>query len=273
MSGVEFCVRAENPLGTKAACARLYVTPRPDLRLTEVQAYPVTGCAEHHDWFEVTNFGTNAVDLLGYRFFDKFTLASALIVTRSMVVQPDESVVFVKNPTANVFIDWWGLDQLPRGLQIFPYGGFSLSKAGDALYLWSATAEDPYEVIDSLSYATNELGVSLRFDYDLAPFGCDSVPGEFGAFRALQCGDIGSPGYTMNPPPRLVSIARDAAGGNVKWRGIEGAPYRLEYSTTLASNQWSSLGNTTATNSLPTMTDPSATNSSRRFYRVLQLAP
>jgi hypothetical protein len=273
MSGTEYCVQAQNPLGTNTACARLYVTPKPDLRFTELQAYPVTGCAEHHDWFEVTNFGTNAVNLLGYRFFDKFVLSSALIVTRPMVVQPNESVVFVKNPTATVFFDWWGADQLPRGLQVFPYGGFSLSKAGDALYLWSATAEDPNELIDSISYATNILGVSLRFDYDLAPFGCDSVPGEFGAFRASQCQDIGSPGYTVNPPPRFVSLARGAAGANVKWRGIEGFPYRLEFSTALPPYQWSPVGETTATNSLPVMTDPGATNSSRRFYRVLQLTP
>ena len=62
----QYCVRAENPLGTNTACARLYVTAKPDLRITEVQAYPVTGCADHHDWFEVTNFGTNAVNLLGF---------------------------------------------------------------------------------------------------------------------------------------------------------------------------------------------------------------
>jgi hypothetical protein len=278
MSGAEICVRAENPLGTRTACAQLYVTTTPDLRFTEVQAYPFTNCDSHHDWFEVTNFGTNAVDLLGYRFFDtsdlnSFDLADAVVIRQSAVVQPGESVVFVKDPSAGAFIDWWGADQLPRGLKIIPFSGFSLSKIGDALYLWSATAEDPNEVIDSISYATATLGQSLRFDYDLAPFGSDSVAGEFGAFRAQQCGDIGSPGYTANPPPRLISVARETDGAHVRWRAVEGQIYQLEYNTAAQSTGWVVLGHTTATNSLPAMIDPAALNVSKRFYRVVQMTP
>jgi hypothetical protein len=70
-----------------------------------------------------------------------------------------------------------------------------------------------------------------------------------------------------------VSVACNAAGGNLSWRAVERARYRIEYSTALETNGWIELGLITATNSLQTMTDPSATNSSRRFYRVLQLVP
>jgi hypothetical protein len=34
----------------------------------------------------------------------------------------------------------------------------------------------------------------------------DSVPGVNGAFRAIELGDIGSPGYLANPPPRILEI-------------------------------------------------------------------
>ena len=280
MSGAEFCVRAKNPLGTKTHCARLYVTTRPDLRITEVQAFPVaatgTNCLGHHDWFEVTNFGSNAVDLLGYRFSDTATLLGSVAVTQPMLVEPNESVVFVKNPTVGSFIDWWGEDQLPRGLKIFPFGGLSLSPQGEAVYLWSASAEDSDEYIDSISYARNLEGVSQRFDYDLAPFGLDSVEGDFGAFRAQPCGDVGSPGYTRNPPPRFVSIAREANVTHLKWRGVAGKTYRLEYNTEAQTSNWSLLGTMQTTSSLPTWVDaPGAGNVSlnQRFYRVVELAP
>jgi len=221
----------------------------------------------------VTNFGTNTVDLLGYRFSDEFTLEGSVTVTQSMVVQASESVVFVKTPEPAIFIDWWGADQLPPGLKIFPYSGFSLFKGGDTLYLWNAAAELPDEVIDFLSYETNFVGVSQRFDIDTAPFGADSVPGEFGAFRAWPCGDIGSPGYTTNPPPRIVSISRDTAGARVKWRGVESAAYRLEYSATLPTTLWNLVDEIMATNALPTLIDPGGLNAGNRFYRIRQLTP
>ena len=270
-SGAEICVRAANSLGTNTACAHLYVTTKPDLRFTEVQAYPYTACNAHHDWFEVTNFGTNAVDLLGYHFSDQPTLAGASVVTQPMVVQPGESVVFAKNPVASIFVDWWGADQLPPGLKIFPYGGFSLGRTGDALYLWDASAELFDELIDSISFAGVTNGASLQFDYDLFPFGAYSVPGEYGAFRATECGDIGSPGYTTNPPPRFVSISKEVDGAHLKWRAVEGRTYQLGYTEDPQSSDWKPLGITTATNSVPVITDPGANNGSNRFYHLLQL--
>ena len=278
MSGQEYCARAANALGTNSACARLYVTPRPDLRITEVQAYPFTAlssadCNAHHDWFEVTNFGTNAVNLLGYRLSDTFSPAGAFVVTQSLVMQPNQSVVFVKNPTTDPFVQWWGAQQLPPDLPLIPYAGFSLGKLGDALYLWSVAAEVADEAIDSISFAGSTEGVSIQFGTLSCEFGCASAPGEGGAFRSLQCGDIGSPGYTANPPPRVVSLALEGDGAHVRWRGVEGATYQLEYNATPQTKGWSPLGRTTATNALPTLTDPGASQASRRFYRVGRLTP
>ena len=159
------------------------------------------------------------------------------------------------------------------GLKLFPYGGFSLSKDGDELYLWSATAEDINEYIDSKSFAASFEGVSLRFDQDFAYFGVDNIPGEFGAFRAERCGDIGSPGYTANPGPRFVSINRVANGAYLKWHGVEGKTYRLEYNTKAQATGWLPVGKITAVNSLPAMIDPGARNINRRFYRVVEVLP
>ena len=273
MSGTEYGVRVANALGSNTVGARLYTTVKPDLRFTEIQAYPNTNCDAHHDWFEVTNFGTNAVDMLGYRFSDSFSLAGARVVTQPLLVQPGESAVFVKTPTNYLFASWWGAEQLPPGLKIFPYCGFSLGKDKDALYLWNATAENFDEYLDSISFVANAQGVSIRFDTNDCLFGCDSVPGEAGAFRALQCGDIGSPGYTTNPPPRFIRLAREADGAHLQWRGVEGKTYQLECNATPQAGGWTVLGAVTAINALPAMTDSGATNAGQRFYRVRQLTP
>lgn len=275
MSGSQFCVRIQNSNGTNVACARLYVTPRPQLRITEVQSWPYTNCNAHHDWFELTNFGTNAINLLGWRFFDAFKLTNALVVTQAMFILPNESVVFSKDMTRPTFIDWWGADQLPPGVKIYPYQGFSLSKDGDKLYLWSNTAEVREEAIDSVSFAAMYQGISVQFDTNECFFGCNSVASEAGAFRSQQCGDVGSPGYTTNPPPRLVSIVRDNDGATVKWRAVQGKTYQLEYNPDVSgpASGWNSLGTTTAVSTLPTMRDPGATSSSRRFYRVQEMTP
>ena len=213
------------------------------------------------------------MDLLGYRFSDGFTLLGSVAVTQPMIIQPHESVVFVKNPTVGSFIDWWGAEQLPRGLQLISYSGFSLSSQGDALYLWAPFAEDPNEFVDSISYASNLEGVSQRFDYDTAPLGSDSVEGEYGAFRAQPCGDVGSPGYTANAAPRFVGITREADGAHLKWRAVQGKTYQMEYNAEPRASGWSVLGRITAPNSLPTMIDPGARNISRRFYRVVEVNP
>lgn len=274
LSGTEYSLRAQNVLGTNTTHARLYVTALPDLRITELQAYPMTNCGNaHHDWFEVTNFGPEPVDLRGYRFNSKFSLKGSVTVTQDMLLHPRESAIFAKNPIASIFIDWWGAELLPPGLKVFPYAGFSLSKSGDTLYLWNAEAELREEAIDGISYASSYLGVSLFFDYDIASFELYSFPGAYGGFRALYCGDVGSPGYISNPPPRFVRITQRAEGTSVTWRANEMSTYQLGYKTALNSGPWLSAGSVTATGALATLIDPSSTNAPQRFYRVSRVTP
>jgi len=275
MSGAQFCVRAQNSLGTNTVCARLIVTPRPELHITEIMANSATNCAEHAEWFEVTNQGTNTVNLLGYRFADRATLEGARVVTQAVTLAKGQSAIFVEQMSADEFKRWWGAGNLPPGLSVITYAGMGLSELGDVLYIWNAAAIDPVDWVASTSFASATNGISLRFGFDESDcyFGCESVVSEFGAFRALECGDIGSPGYTANGPPRLVSIAKDAVGAYITWHAVKGKTYRLEYNPVLQASGWMSLGDMVAANSLPMKTDPSATGAGQRFYRVVQLTP
>src|SRR5262249_22996046 len=196
-------------------------------------------------------------------------------VSEAISVLPTESVLLIKDRVPPILMEWWGADQLPPALKIYPFQGFSLSKDGDKLYIWSNSAEVREEAIDSVSFAAMTQGVSVQFDTNECFFGCDSALGEGGAFRSRGCGDLGSPGYTTNPPARFVSIDHDASGATLKWRAVPGKTYQLEYNSDMPENAdgWNSLGTVTAVDTLPTMRDSGLANSSQRFYRVRQVTP
>src|SRR5262249_11264325 len=97
MSGTIYCVRIANAYGSTNFCARLTVTPRPTLVVTEVMPSPSTNCLNSADWFELTNCGSNAVNLLGYRFATGNqktpSLADARVVTQAAVLTPGQSAL------------------------------------------------------------------------------------------------------------------------------------------------------------------------------------
>jgi len=270
MSGTMVCVEIVNSLGSTNLCARLTVSPKPRLEITEVMALASINCAGHGDWFEITNRDTNNVDLLGYRFAsiddDQPSLEGAFQITNSVVLRPQQSAIFVERIDANAFAEWWGRQALPAGLQIISYFGHGLSQNGDSVILWSGGTEDPNEWITWTSFSGSSNGVSKYFDGECWP-GCDNVMYERGAFQAATCGDVGSPGYTENSPPRLLSISKAASGVMLRWSAIIGRTYRLNCRSQFDGGSWSLLSLHEATGSIVTVSDPGA-NTSQRFYMV-----
>ena len=272
-----YCVQIQNALGSTSACARLSVIPKPNLVISEVMGLSADACPSHHDWFEVANLGTNAVNIRGYRFSDNFGLDGAQTNTNSAVMAPGEVVVFAKRMTPEVFTQWWGRDNLPPGLKIIPYDGFSLGGQTPELNLWNAAAEDVNDYIDTKSWPVDTLGASVYFDCLSDPvgfsclFGALSDVAQAGAFRAVECGDIGSPGYIANPAPRFVTITRLAAETTLKWRAVEGRSYALSFCDALNAQAWNLLNTYVATNSVQTATDSTTGAAGQRFYRLQEL--
>jgi hypothetical protein len=264
MSGIEYCVEVQNSLGMTSICARLTVTPAPRLEVTEVMALAFPDCV-HEDWFEVTNRGTNGVNLLGYRFADRFTLEGSRVVSEPVVVNPGQSAIFVERMSADEFRRWWGAERLPPGLPIITYVGLGFSDQGDELYLWSPGAEDEYDPHTiSMSYAGVTPGVSIDFSKRI--FAEDSVAGHGGAFVAAECGDVGSPGYLTNPPPRFVTISREGTATTLRWRAIVGRTYQLSWKEELAAAGWTVFNSRTAEDWVETAIDVG--NASQRFYLI-----
>lgn len=206
---------------------------RAQLAITEVMSWASTNCTEsdaagprgcHPDFWELTNFGTNAIDLAGYRFWDSdavpFEDAHLLPCTN---IAPGESIIFVRTwpevADAAAFRQWWGDSNLPAELQIFFYPrtpGFDF--LGDAVRLWDASTN----LVDQVYFDESRNG--FTFDYDTetgAPR--QSSNGLCGAVQAATCGDIGSPGRApCGPVPLRISrqpISQTVdAGGEVTFR-------------------------------------------------------
>jgi hypothetical protein len=280
LSGTLCSVRVWNDLGATNASATLTVVPRPRLRITEVMAEPRRGDSSgHYDWFELTNFDTNAVNLQGYRFRDWPTLTGAFTITNTLVIRPGESIVFVEEMSPEQFWDWWGTENRPPGVRVQTFHGFSLGSAGEVLSLWNPAAIDAYDTVATAECAGITNGVSLECTnwWCDSIYGCvasclnDSVPGERGAFPAAREGDIGSPGLISNPPPRILTIAFDGATVVLGCRVTPGKTYRLEYKTRLPSASWSEVQTLPATDFILRMEDAGRESGTTCFYRLEEL--
>jgi hypothetical protein len=224
---------------------------------------------DYQDWCELTNYDSNAVDVTGYRFDDTDgSLGSAFTITNSLILEPGESMILVERMTAAEFRDWWGSENLPQGLKIVTWLGFSFNADADMLALWNATTSGRFDRIDSLDFAwalpdttfvcpTNR---PVDLEANLA------VIGQGGAFCAAQGSDIGSPGYTTNPPPRITAIQRVGSDTIIRWRAPAGTSCRLEARDTLAPGPWVSFESLVADCTIMTVTNSAAGR--QRFYRL-----
>lgn len=185
--------------GLAAFCIAGAASVLGQLAITEVHSAASTNgtIAIHADWWELTNFGNQPVDLSGYRFNDATGgLASGAIVLPSLTLVPGESIVFVESIPAEAFREWWGAS-LPGNVQIFTYStnSIGLSSSGDSVRLWDADATEDSDVVDSVEIGAAG-GSGATFVYDPATGAMSRRPalGEAGVFAAADNGDLGSPG-------------------------------------------------------------------------------
>lgn len=271
---------ASNSNGIASASARLVVMRLPCLQLTEVMSWPTNDdVLEHKGWFELTNCDTNEVNLQGYRFRDTGLPEVALIITNTLIIQPGESVVFVESMSRAAFVQWWGAEQLPPNLQVVTWRGWGLSKtSSDTIHLWNSSPSFSANTVATLSLLDSIPGFSQEiFNFCDEVLGCggsyfrESVLRENGAFPAEVGGDIGSPGYTANPPPRLLAVSLNAASVQVRCRVMAGKSYRLSFKNALKDPAWTPLDAETANGSVLTLQDTPPVGTSTRFYRVEEL--
>jgi hypothetical protein len=149
------------------------------------------------DFWELTNFGTNTVDLTGYLFNDQNADFRTAWRLEGITIKPEESIIFARAGRAEVpdaagFRAWWGDANLPSNLQVFFYIGHGFDELGDAVRL-----VDPYtNLVDEVYFGETKRGTTFGYDTESGRV-LQSELGVCGAFQAERCADIGSPGWAV----------------------------------------------------------------------------
>ncbi|MFN9961452.1 MAG: lamin tail domain-containing protein, partial [bacterium] len=97
-----------------AACAALgalavATSASASIRITEAMSSSGTGGTA--DWFEVTNYGSSAVDISGWRMDDSsFAFANSVLLSGITSIAAGQSVIFIEGASADVagFASFWG---------------------------------------------------------------------------------------------------------------------------------------------------------------------
>ncbi len=275
-----YTVKVSNPLCSTNASAWLRVVPNANLVVTEAMANPTNiTVLDHKTWWELTNRGSNTVNLFGCRWDDRPTaLPDAVAFTnspsRNLPLLPGKSAIIVSGMTPEAFKRWWGEENLPEDLLIISHNGNGLNSRGDQIKVWNSTALTDDEFLLTVGFTSSPAGVSLWFDPVEAEFGEPSIPGERGAFLAAESGDIGSPGWTSNNRvvrPKVTLTRRGPEGVFVTWKTQPGRTYELRRSETPQGSNWALVSALTATTSSLTALDASANGAPRRFYKIIML--
>lgn len=201
----------------------------PNLIITEVAPWSSGNSPVAADWFEVTNVGTAAQDIAGWKMDDNSNSFSSSVALNGITsIAPGESVIFIETGTGQTaagnganFRTLWFAANPPANLQIGSYGGagVGLGTGGDAVNLFNAGGVLQANVVfgnsPSVTFPTfdNTAGLNNTTISTLSAVGIN------GAFSAPgDTKEIGSPGTIGSPTAPVVSIvATDAnaaeAGG------------------------------------------------------------
>ena len=176
--------------------------PRQVIYISEVAPWSSGNSPIAADWFEVTNGGSVAIDITGWKFDDNSdSFGSAVALNGITSIGAGESVIFLESATptttiASFLSTWFGANP-PPNLQIGSYtgSGVGLSTAGDNVNLFNAAGTLQAKVLFGASptgpYATFNNAAGLN-NVTLTAL---SAAGVNGAATAVNdAPEIGSPG-------------------------------------------------------------------------------
>ena len=205
------------------------------LIISEVAAWSSSNSSLSSDWFEVTNIGTAAVNLSGWKMDDNsFSAGSAVSLAGVPSIAPGESVIFIESATdkSALFKTIWFGGNPPTNLKVGTYSGagVGLSTSGDGVALYDSgntlqakvsiganapTGTGPYATFDNAAGANNATISTL------------STVGVNGAFTVTDSSNIlrGSPGTIGAPATPVVSIT--ATDANAAEAGTDPGTFRI----------------------------------------------
>jgi hypothetical protein len=189
------------------------------VHITEVMSSSGTGGTD--DWIEITNYGSTAVSISGWRFDDgSFNFAASQALNGVTTIGAGESVIFIESAGgANIsaFRNFWGG---LSGVQVGYYSGsgLGLSSGGDGASIFAGTGTE----ISRVSFGAATTGLSFFYGWtvsgmiDPAFNGIVSSAGSIGSqvsFASSQLDNIASPGSALALIPAPGAIALLAVAG------------------------------------------------------------
>ncbi|HSD08332.1 SdiA-regulated domain-containing protein [Flavobacterium sp.] len=179
-------------------------SPTATVSITEIATWSSSNSLVNADWFEVTNNGTSALDITGWKIDDSSkSFAAALPLNGITSIAPGESVIFLETSSTNAasiiadFKSAWFGSNVPTGLQIGSYtgSGAGLSTSGDEVNLFDASGNIKANV--TFGVATTNLTFNNAAGLTNATITTLSQLGVNDAFAAKNdANQIGSPGST-----------------------------------------------------------------------------
>lgn len=178
------------------------------LRVTE--AMSSSGSGGTADWFEVSNYGTTAIDITGYKMDDNsFNFANAVALSGITSIGAGETVIFVEGAAGDVagFRSFWGG---LSGVQVGYYSGSGVgfSSGGDGVVVFNGSGS---EVTQRATFGAATSGSSFYFDSTGTAAGVVSTVGTIGTQVTFATSgnpvNIGSLGTALNiPAPGAVAL-------------------------------------------------------------------
>jgi hypothetical protein len=214
---IAFCLTAATP-----AFAQLST-----LRITEAMSQSGTAPTFTADWWEVTNFGSSAVDLTGWKMDDNsFDSTRAVALNGVSSIGAGESVVFLEtaSPLTDIpnFRSFWGGSAATAAIGSYTGAGVSLSSTGDGIVLFNSGSA---EATPRVTFGAATLGSSFFYQYasngdpttspntSAVVSTVGTVNGQVTYLSATSVTqNIGSPGTAINAVPEPSTVALGSIG-------------------------------------------------------------
>ena len=200
------------------------------LRITEAMSSSGTSGTPTPDWWEVTNFGTSAVDMTGWRMDDSsFSFALSVALNGVTSVAPGQSVLFAETaaPLTAIpnFRTFWGGSANVAAIGSYTGSGVGLSSGGDGIVLFDSVGT---EVTPRVSFGAATTGSSFYYQYDAigdpttSP-NTNAIVSTVGTLNgqvtylstSIVPQNTGSPGTAINAVPEPSSLALIGCGVSV----------------------------------------------------------
>ena len=187
------------------------------LRITEVMSSSAGGGSPTGDFFEVTNYGSSAISVTGWKMDDNsFAIGNSVALNGITSIGAGESVIFIESAAGvavNSFKSFWGG---LTGVQVGYYSGSGtgLSSGGDGVILFNAAAAEATRV----TFGAATAGKTFYWGYNAATGTVDpsynglvSAVGTIGTqVTFTSSGDTGSLGTAIGtaavPTPGAVAL-------------------------------------------------------------------